>query len=415
MINLNHKPTSNKPFIILAAILLNIGSLVAQDSLLIETINTNTYNLKIENNRLSGSGMPVIQQAIDESQFLLVGEEHGMREVSAFTSVLFHEATAHGYEHLCIETDPHAASNLEKLAKKGNDAMVSFLNEYPNSIPFYYAKEEFLMLQQVVGHFNQKDSVIWGVDQVYMTMPRYLFKLLEQEAQNENAKRVASEYFNRAVKQYGIYEETKNPKELMMVVLNDADFEKLYDAFGSSISAKAKKILGDIQATQKIYMHWMKGEPYLNNRVRSQLMKKQFMEYYKQTGSKGDLPKVVLKFGANHTYRGFSPPNQLDLGNMVYELAEMNGSQAVSFHLNAIKGQAQGFTGEARSFDYSENLNPIIKQVLENKIKEDSWLLIDMRPLRSILKKDELEKIEELVFSYDFWIYIPEALPLTKF
>jgi len=415
MINLNHKQIIYKPFIILAAILLNIGSLIAQDSLLIETIKTNTYNLKIENNRLSGSGMPVIQQAIGESQFLLVGEEHGMREVSAFTSALFLEAIPYGYEHLCIETDPHAASSLEKLAKKGNEAMVSFLSEYPNSIPFYYAKEEFLMLQQVVEQFNQKDSVIWGVDQVFMTMPRYLFKLLEQEAQNKNAKRVVSEYFNRAVKQYDIYEETKNPKELMMVVLNDADFEKLYDAFGPSISAKAKRILGDIQATQKIYMHWMKGEPYLNNRVRSKLMKKQFMEYYKQTGSKGDLPKVVLKFGANHTYRGFSPPNQLDLGNMVYELAEMNGSQAVSFHLNAIKGQAQGFTEEARSFDYSENLNPIIKQVLENKIKDDSWLLIDMRPLRSILKKDELEKIEELVFSYDFWIYIPEARPLTKF
>lgn len=393
----------------------NLGSLIAQDSLLIETINTNTYSLKIENNRLSGSGVPVIQEAIDGSQFLLVGEQHGIREVSEFTSALFLEATSYGYEHLCIETDPHAASKLEVLAKKGNEAMADFLNEYTNSIPFYDAKEEFLFLQNVVKHSALEDSIIWGVDQVYITMPRYLFQLLIQEAQNEATKLVTTGYFDRAMKQYKLYEKSNNPQELILASLNDTDFEKLYNAFGSDISTKAKRILEDIQTTQQIYMHYMKGEYYLNNRVRSQLMKKQFMEYYKQTESSGNLPKVLLKFGATHTYKGLSLYYQFDLGNMVYELAEMNGTRAVSFQLNPVKGQSKSFEGDPKSFDYSESLNPIIKKVLENRIDDNSWVLIDMRPLRSTLKKDDLEKIKDLVFGYDFWIYVPEANPLTNF
>jgi len=144
-------------------------------------------------------------------------------------------------------------------------------------------------------------------------------------------------------------------------------------------------------------------------------MKKQFMEYYNQAKLNTALPKAVLKFGANHLYRGISPVNQYDLGNMTYELAEMNGSQAVNFYLNAVKGQSRDFYGAANSFDHSEDLNPIIKEVLENEIKDDSWVVIDMRPLRTKLKRDDLNKIKELVFCYDFWIYIPEAHPLTKF
>jgi len=409
MINPKNKLIIYTPFLIFVLILSNFGSLLAQDSLLIETINTNTYDLKIENNRLSGSGAPLIQQAIEESQFLLVGEQHGIREVSEFTSALFSEATPYGYEHLCIETDPHAASKLEELAKKGDEAMVDFLSEYPNSVPFYDAKEEFSFLQNAVKHSTQKDAVIWGVDQVYLTMPRYLFKLLAKETQNEATKLVTSEYFDRAMKQYKLHEETNKAS------LNATDFEKLYDAFGPGISTKAKRILEDIQTTQQIYMHYMKGEYYLNNRVRAQLMKKQFMEYYKQTESNGDLPKVLLKFGATHTYKGLSLYYQFDLGNMVYELAEMNGTRAVSFQLNPIKGQAKGFAEDAKSFDNSESLNPIIKKVLENRIEDESWILIDMRPLRSILKQDDLEKIKDLVFGYDFWIYVPEAHPLTNF
>jgi len=30
------------------------------------------------------------------------------------------------------------------------------------------------------------------------------------------------------------------------------------------------------------------------------------------------------------------------------------------------------------------------------------------------LKKDALENVEELIFSYDFWIYVSETYPLTK-
>ena len=44
-------------------------------------IQVNTYDLKIENDQFAGSGAEILRKAIPQCQFLLVGEQHGIKEV----------------------------------------------------------------------------------------------------------------------------------------------------------------------------------------------------------------------------------------------------------------------------------------------------------------------------------------------
>ena len=400
--------------LIIITFLGNVERLIAQDSLLVEAIKSNTYDLRVEEGYFSGQGASVIKNAIEKSQFLLVGEQHGIKEVAAFTSALFTEAAPLGYKYLCIETDSYIAEKLEELASYNENNMKLFLEQFPVSVPFYDAKEEYQLLKTVVSHNKDSNSEIWGVDQVFMATPRFLFTLLLEEAKTEEASKVVSDYMEKAKNSFDKFIETSNPQNLILLSLNEDDFKKIYDAFGVTLSEKAKEILEDIQITQEIYLLWATGKQHENNRTRSKLMKKQFMQYYNQALQLDSLPKVIFKFGATHTYRGLSMYHQFDLGNLASELAEMNNSHSVHFHVSGLKGMSQGFAGPPQSFDNYPKLNPFIKKVLDER-KGDDWILIDVRQLRKLLNSDDLEKIKELVFGYDFWIYVPEAQPLTKF
>src|SRR5690606_7173517 len=124
--------------------------------------------------------------------------------------------------------------------------------------------------------------------------------------------------------------------KMIMNALNADDYKKLHEAFDNHPASK--KILDDIEKSQQIYGLWPKGQQYQNNRTRSLLMKKQFMDYYNAAANNSALTRVVCKLGSTPAQRGVSYYDQLDLGNTMYELAEMNGHRSVHFHVSGLQG-----------------------------------------------------------------------------
>ena len=49
---------------------------------------------------------------IASSQFIMIGEQHGLKEVGDFTNLIYNIAQPFGYNHLCIETDAVAAKQI---------------------------------------------------------------------------------------------------------------------------------------------------------------------------------------------------------------------------------------------------------------------------------------------------------------
>ncbi|MCB0578375.1 MAG: hypothetical protein KDD10_03580 [Phaeodactylibacter sp.] len=60
-----------------------------------------------------------------------------------------------------------------------------------------------------------------------------------------------------------------------------------------------------------------------------------------------------------------------------------------------------------------EGLLPEFRAAVEEQIPEEGWLLLDLRALRPLISGKAPEEMKQLVFGYDLWVIVPEALPLT--
>ncbi|MFN3556219.1 MAG: hypothetical protein ACK4VN_09680 [Bacteroidales bacterium] len=383
------------------------------DSILIKELQAQMHLLRVEEGLLKGGSGLV--EALIGAQFVLIGEQHGIREVPDFSGALFREAQKAGFSYLCIETDPFMASRLEQLARNGKSAFQTFNQAFPMSVPFYNWVEEFQFLEQSLAQLTDGKPRLWGIDQVFMAAPRYLFSRLAELAHDEQSRHTAKEYLDRARQAFDEVIQTGDPGKLIMVALSPHDYQKLKMAFADNPQQETHRIISGIQKSQDIYMLWFQGKQYENNRNRSRWMKSKFMEYYREAVRSEEMPRVLLKFGSGHMSRGLSKFEQYDIGNMVSELAEINGSYSLHINVVGLRGMAAQAFGPPQAFDRTASMPAVLLKALEGKTDGDNWILLDMRPLRSRVNPALLHPIRDMVFGFDFYVFVPRATPVNSF
>ena len=405
-----------RPALITIVFFLSVmNEIYCQDSLLVEQLKEHIYVLDIvDDDRLQGEGLGILEDAIAQSQFTMIGEQHGIVEVNWFTEYLLHFAQGVGYQHLAIETDPFVAAKLESLADQDIDSLHSFINEYPFTIPFYDNPSGFQLLKKALELNRQNESVFWGLDQVFMAAPRYLMNYLAHATDKESAKKLAEKYLQKGIDGISNAMQSGDMRECLLFQLSEQDFEELHEAFEDN--PECSRILREIETTREIYSHWLEGDMYANNRKRSLLMKRQFMEYYNQAKQKEVLPKVLFKFGSNHIYKGLTPVGVFDIGNTVSELAEINGSSSVHIRITGIQGESFNPLQGVQEFDHTDDIDSTVMTAVGERVEGHHWILIDFKALRQNVDHRRLKAIADgLPFNIDFWILIPEAQPIHTF
>lgn len=350
---------------------------------------------------------------MQDMQFLLVGEQHGIVEVGTFTSALIKAAQPLGFQYFCFETDPFIAAKLEELVRAGKPALEAFVKAFPLSIPFYDNHEDFQMLRAALDGASDQQAVFWGVDQVFAAAPRYLFQRLSEIAPNQPAKELALDYLQKGKAALQAVMKTGDFDQMILNQLEAKDFQGLLAAFGKEEGSESTKIIDGLKKTQEIYAAWYAGQYHQNNLIRSQLMKKQFLSYYRAAEKQQPKPKVIFKFGATHTYRGLSYYQVFDLGNLISELADMNEMGSLHIHFSGIKGKAGSSFQGVQTYDSQKDIAPEIWAAIADRAKGEDWIMIDMRPLREKLGRDTLKPIKSEVFSNDFWIFVPNTQPIS--
>ncbi len=402
------------PVLTMGLLLAAAFSIFAQDSLLTATLKANAHELRLENGRFAGPAAELLETAIPGCQFLLVGEQHGIQEVGDFTEVLFRTAHPHGFQYLALETDPFIAEKIEQLAGEGLEALQAFNRELPFAIPFYLNKEDFGLLQEAVENSEAKGPAIWGLDYVFGAGERYIFRALADIAPNENARQLAQEYHQLGVEALNKFMSTGNPREGLLLKLTKEDFTEFYEAFGQEEESLAYRMIHGMELAQEVFLHWFEGRIYLNNAIRGNIMKENFRRYYRYAQAQGEeVPRVAFKFGAYHLQRGLTPTHIYDIGNLASEVAALNGMESLHIRFSGLKGRSYNMLAGPQAFDNTKSLLPEIKAVVESELPENGWLLLDLRPLRPLIGKDTPEELKQLVFGYDLWVLVPEALPLT--
>ena len=105
----------------------------AQDTTLTRPLRTNAYPLVATGPQLAGTGWEKIKASIAQSQFVLVGEDHGMAQISQFTQAVARELQPAAF---ITEIDRYQAANLTRLAATPG-LPTAYLMASPGSLSFF--------------------------------------------------------------------------------------------------------------------------------------------------------------------------------------------------------------------------------------------------------------------------------------
>lgn len=352
----------------------------------------------------------IAKNKLENSQFVLVGEQHGIQEVAKVTDVFYQLGQPEGYRYLCVETDPLAARFLTEMQGSPEKARL-FYQKNPMSIPFYNNEDDHFLFEHVLKDKGE----IWGIDQTMMAQFRLNFSYLISQTKNKALKQqlkaelaLANEAYNKAIDQ-------KKFNELYIFSYDENKHETLQVLAKTS---EEKDIIKQLWKTRSIYNHYWQGEHYQNNNVRGNLMKQHFSNYYKDAQAKDPLPKVVFKLGANHAAKGLTRTSIYDISNLAHELANFNGMESVHIFAMGISGEASlgnPFAPQPiMEFDNKKQFPEEIKNIIEQSQKK--YLVIDVESMRktAVIKKVSKD-LKEVIFAYDLLILVNDCKAVNSF
>jgi hypothetical protein len=413
----------------IAAIVASLASasvLEAQDTSFVKALRSNAAPFTIANGRLTGAGADALTRVTRENQFILVGEDHGIRELPEFVSALFDAARPAGYGHLGVEIGPITGRRLETMmrAPDGQKEVDTFLGKYiPFTLPFFFWKEESQMLESVVKSVPGKRGVVWGLDQEFIVSPTYMFERLAAIAPNAAARTLAIQLAVSSANGDHAMIKSGNPGAVWMVTSSDADVAKIQSTFAAKKGSEADEIIRELTVSRQIYRMFNAGTNYESNQKRDDLMKQHFLDAYYAAKARGETaPKAIIKLGANHIFRGPSTTDSYEMGSFIPEFAEITGGKSFGILVVVAKGTWNAYRpfGSTEA-DKTQKYDPLttseyavfdIRSVLDAASQTD-WSFIDLRPIRAAAANGRLRnlnpKARRLLTSFDAVVVVPEG------
>lgn len=392
----------------------------APDTALAAALQRNRHTLALApDGRLEGPGARLLLEAGRESQFFLVGEDHGIAEVPQLTAALFRGLAPAGYRHLAIETGEAAASALNRAALRGDTAMASFVDRHWPGVPFYTLREESRLLTDAVRAAGGRTDVLWGLDYDILA-DRYALLRLREIAPTPAARAAADRAVAVADSMLRSALQAKNLVGVMMFTGPDSVVAALRPAYAPAPGSEADRIIEEMEQTLRINAHQVGRRYHEANTGRGRVMKTRFLRRYREAVAAGDtLPRAMFKFGANHAMRGHSFVRFFDLGNAVHELAEMNGGRA--FGLLALGGRGTEQAGiDPTTFGYAPRPvdEPAWAKPLYDAADPAAWTLYDLRPLRLPLAAGRLGDVHpglaRVIDGFDAVVILSGSGPSTS-
>lgn len=371
----------------------------AQDSTLTRLVRQHQFALTTDGTRFSGPGWDRLRAAAQKSQFVLVGEDHGLAQIPVFTAAV---AEAFKPAVFIAEIDPYVAQALTRLAAQPGGA-VAYEQQYPEALCFYDLREEFELARRLCGQQVQ----LLGLDQVYgsTAAPFYqqLAGLVKSPATKAYLRRQAQRYqrqqqaFARAGQDGWVMEQQTPATVDSLLTLTKTE------------RPAARQMAQDYATSYAIY----KSQSHQD---RLNLMKRNLLQALPPGQP---APRTLLKLGANHAARGLSPATFgefYDVGNLVQNLADAQGQR--SLHLRVIGRQGTQATGSNPYFPAKNSTRYTAAdkakyEVFLARATGPDWLVVDLRPARRALTTGQLQvrdvALQRTIQGYDYLIVIPET------
>ncbi|MCB1583618.1 MAG: hypothetical protein KDI92_11180 [Xanthomonadales bacterium] len=376
---------------------------------LAEAAKTHSYTISFENGKFSGSGWDFLINAGMRSQFFLLGEEHGIAENPKLASALFKALVSSGYKFFAVETSPQMAEAMEKAAKSGIDGLKQLFKDGQSKVAFFGMREEAQMIVDIAQTLTGAKGYLWGLDYEVLA-DRHLISTLESKNKNKLAKLKLKELRKASNESWSKYHESKNPGYIFSFS-GDPELIRSLRKTWKNADDEAQGIMNTLEKTLNINQLYIQGKAWDSNKLRADLIKQNFINYW---NFKEKNTKVFFKMGASHLIRGRSHTEVYDIGNLIPELAILNGNK--SFNVMILQGNGSStavfdptelkyIKGPPKD-KYSDGL-----KVLTEQVSQGSFTLIDLRPLRAIMSWNNTEnvKLNQVIHGYDALLVMTDS------
>lgn len=383
------------------------------ESLLPALIEHSRSFASIEGGRLRGPAADLLAALGARAEFVMIGEQHGSQGIADFATAYWADLAAAGFRYAALEADPWAVAALERELRAGGlDGWSRFLAARGGAaaIPFYSWASEARWVQAIVASQPRANAAggpaavptLWGLDQVFLGSAPWLLADLARGAHGEAARALAGELATAAAAGDLQWLATSVPEP----------WEALRGHLTAPQDGSWAELVDALIASRRIYQPFTtgEGEALLANQERENAMRRLFLDQLTRAEvADGKPARVVLKFGANHLYRGASPVMVQALGGFVSELAAMRGGESLAIlALCGPGGAVGGFDGSTtpcggEGDDDLAFLTPYLQPDRVTVFDLRTWRL---RPRRfAHLPVD----VQRAVASFDLLVFPPSA------
>jgi hypothetical protein len=376
-------------------------------------------SLSIANGHLAGPGARVLGDAAARAHFVLLGEDHGTREIPAFADAFFTSLVPLGYRTIAVETGPVVTQRLRSwiAAPDGRAQYAAFEKNHGGTTAFYGWEDEFAFLEHA-DRATGGTLRLWGLDQELMGSSKYLLESMLEQHPGARSTALIQQMLHEDEADYRNAERSGDPTSMFVMQVAPEKLSALAASLRIDGNARANALVRALIETRDIYINCCNEMAARSNRDRALLMKQTLAAYVQAVGTHAEPPKIFFKFGEEHLYRGLNPIRNLDLGNFVFEMGD--GLDLSDLHVLALgaAGRQSTFAGIGKPWassayaldDADHERFHFLAPFLAN-MASTGWTLYDLRPLRTHFAQAGIadEGYERLVFGYDFLLLVPQT------
>ena len=345
----------------------------------------NIHPIGFDGHRFSGPGWDLLVAESRTSEFVLLGEEHGMVETPILAKELYLALRPAGFDTLAIEISPPIAQDLDAAAREWRRRRRGLRQgAIPPGPAFYFWKTEAELIAAVRAATPGRRDVVWGLDYEVTGDRRLIERLAAKAPASAHAALTALDQASQTA--WATWAKTHNPGVLFTFAGDPKLVRAVRDAW-SKRDADVSLILDTLEQTLEINALFP-GKGWESNELRCRFMRANFVAHLDRAAAKGRRPKVMIKMGESHTMRGVSWTGNFDIGSLVPEAAALRGGKAFSVLVGGGRNGRHGvlnptnMTVAAAPVDMFQELG---LQFLVDAIPGGGPQLVDLRPLRGLL------------------------------
>lgn len=371
-----------------------------------ETATNSAMPMTLENGELKGPGADFLIRKGSAARFVMFGEEHGIGTIADIATAYVSALRPAGFTRAAIETDPWMGARLETILRKGGmEALREYFRAPGNklSIPLYFWEGDARFAEAVIANAGDDAPALFGLDQVFTYAAETLLSEIATRTVSAEARAKAGELAARARAEESFLGKAEPEALQSLRALLDAERDRqLIEIVDAMIGSAA------------IYAPFVGESPtsiYEANFARETLMKRNLMAALGGLNSGEDMPRIFLKFGAWHLYRGLSPTLVPALGGFVADLALIRGEETFSVVVLCGPG--------AQTIDLSGNAMPCNEKFEEDSgrfaehVADTGLTVFDLSWFKKKPKRLGIipEAFRDMVLSYDALVIVPNAEP----